>query len=89
MPLITWDEKYSVGIDEFDAHHKRLFSLINNLHEGILAGTGKEVLGKVLSELVNYTVYHFRAEESAFQKYGYQEMKAHKVEHDDLTKKSH
>lgn len=88
MPLMTWDEKYSAGIDEFDAHHKKLFSLINTLHDGILAGKGKEVLGQVLSELVNYTVYHFRAEEGAFQKYGYPEQRQHKAEHDDLTKKA-
>lgn len=41
----------------------------------------------MLSELVSYTLYHFRAEAGAFQKYGYPEQRQHKTEHDDLTKK--
>ena len=86
MALLTWDSKYSVNIGEIDAQHRKLFDLVNNLHDAMKSGQGKNVMGKILSELVDYTVYHFRTEEDLFQKHGYPGYLNHKKEHDDLTK---
>ena len=33
MPFIEWNEKYSVHIEEIDSQHKKIFSIINRLHE--------------------------------------------------------
>lgn len=88
MALMNWESKFSVGIKEIDDQHKKLFDLINSLHDAMKAGKGKDALGKVLIELVNYTVYHFGTEEKLFQKYAYPETTAHKKEHADLTKQA-
>ncbi|MBI3399334.1 MAG: hemerythrin family protein [Deltaproteobacteria bacterium] len=86
MPFMVWeDNKFSVNINHLDVHHKRLFSLVNDLYDAMKGGKAKEVLGKILTELINYTVYHFGAEEELFQKYGYPEYRQHKKEHEDLT----
>jgi len=85
MPLITWNDNYSVNISEIDSQHKKLIELINQLHEAMRVGKGKDILGKILGELVNYTVYHFGTEEKLFNKYGYHEFVKHKKQHDDLT----
>ncbi len=82
-----WDEKFSVKIGEIDSQHKKLFALINDLFDAMSAARGKDVLGTVLSELIEYTVYHFGTEERIFQQYGYPERINHKRAHDDLTGK--
>lgn len=81
MTLITWDQKYSVGIEAFDNQHKILIKLINDLYDAMKAGEAKDKLSSVLEELVQYTVTHFASEEKMFDKYGYPETKEHKEEH--------
>ena len=88
MALMNWESKFSVKIKEIDDQHKKLFDLINSLHDAMKAGKGKDALGKVLTELVDYTVYHFGTEEKLFQKYGYPETAAHKKEHEALKKQA-
>lgn len=85
MALITWNDQLSVNIGKIDLQHKKLVELINRLCETMQEGKGKEFLGKVLSELKDYTVYHFGTEEKLFQEYGYPGYQIHKKEHDDLT----
>lgn len=81
MPLIQWGPKYSVNIQEIDNQHQKLMALINQLYDAMTAGHGKDVLGKVLNELANYTVNHFAYEEKLFQQHAYPETAAHKAEH--------
>lgn len=86
MALITWNEQLSVNIGKIDLQHKKLVELINRLCDAMQQGKGKEALGNVLSELKDYTVYHFNTEEKLFQEHGYPRYQLHKKEHDDLTK---
>ncbi len=86
MPLFQWTPELSVNVKEIDNQHKQLVNLINLLHDSMKSGKGKDVMGKVLNDLTDYTVYHFGTEERLFQKYGYIEYPQHKKEHDDLTK---
>ncbi len=86
MPLFQWSQNLSVNIAEIDTQHKRLVDLINQLHDSMKEGKGKEALGKILKELTDYTVYHFSTEEKLFEKHGYPEGARHKKEHEDLTR---
>ncbi len=81
MALITWSNMFSVGVSEIDTQHKKLVELINQLNDAMQAGKGTDVLGKVLTELVNYTVYHFGYEEKLMGQYNYEDSPAHKDEH--------
>jgi hemerythrin len=85
MSLIQWAPKFSVNIKEIDQQHQKLMALVNELYDSMTAGHGKEALGKVLGELITYTVYHFATEEKLFQTHAYPETAAHKAEHDKLT----
>jgi hemerythrin-like metal-binding protein len=87
MAFIDWTDSLSVSVERFDAQHKRLVALINELHAGMRARKGKEAVDKVLDGLVEYTKTHFAAEEAAFDTYGYPEAPAHKKEHADLVAK--
>jgi hemerythrin len=50
-------------------------------------GKGKEVLSKIINELVSYATTHFALEEKYFEYYKYPETAAHKKEHADFVKK--
>ena len=81
MALITWNNMLSTGVTEQDNQHKKLIDLINQLNDAMQAGKGSEVLGKVLAELVNYTVFHFGYEEKLMAQHKYEDTPAHKAEH--------
>lgn len=88
MAFLEWAEKYSVNIKTIDDQHKNLIGILNNLHDAMKVGKGKDVMGNVLSELIDYTVYHFKTEEDLFQKYGYPDFNRHKKEHNELAQKA-
>ncbi|MEI7942079.1 MAG: bacteriohemerythrin [Candidatus Riflemargulisbacteria bacterium] len=86
MVLFEWNDNYLTNIKECDEQHKKLFGLINELHEKMKNGTGKDALERILSELLDYTAYHFLTEESLFETFDYPEKETHKKEHETLTK---
>jgi len=84
---ITWQEDMSVGVSEFDTHHKRIIALINKLQSSVAQDDGS-ITRDVLTEVSNYTLYHFFAEEELMDQYGYPGAEAHKKEHIELTSKT-
>jgi len=87
MALIAWTEKLSVGVAKIDKEHQGLVDLLNSLHDGMLAGQGKDALGPTLAKLVQYTERHFAGEEALFRLHAYPKAAEHKKEHDALTAK--
>ena len=87
MPLIEWNDAFSVDIQKIDEQHKKFFSLLNMLHDAIKHGKGEEVVGPVLKELQQYVIFHFKSEESWMELYHYPDMNKHKLEHEEGTKK--
>jgi len=89
MGFMDWNEKLATGVKECDDQHKKLVSLVNDLYDAMKQGKGKEVLDKMLDELVKYAGYHFTTEETLMTKYGYpaSELSAHKREHEAFKSK--
>jgi hemerythrin len=87
MPLFKWDSTYSVKVKRFDADHQQLFKILNELHDGMIAGRGQEVLQTVLNELLQYTEKHFASEEAVMKAAGYPQLQAHIDEHRNFTDK--
>ncbi len=85
MALVVWKDIYSVNVNEIDQQHKKLVAIVNELHDAMTIGKGKDVLGKVLGELIDYTLYHFATEEKYFDLYDYPESDHHKKQHKDLV----
>lgn len=81
MLLLKWDDSYSVGINEIDSQHKKLIELITQLNTAMSEGKGKDVLGKIINELISYTKTHFALEEKLFDKVKYADSFAHKGQH--------
>jgi len=87
MALLTWQDRYSVGIKQIDDQHKQLIAMINELNDAMLAGKGKEVLMTVLNKLAGYCVTHFSVEEKLFDTHAYPETIDHKDKHNKMTAK--
>ena len=85
MPLFEWTDNLSVGIEEFDNHHRHLIQLINRLYDSSGEGREQDTVGEVLTELSNYTLYHFFAEEDAMLRHGFPGLQEHRGEHLRLT----
>lgn len=85
MPLFTWQDSYSVGVDLIDHDHKLLVSLINQLNDAMETGQARDVVGSVLTVLVEYTETHFEREETLMRRGGYPKLDEHHLEHVKLT----
>jgi len=85
VAYLIWRNDLNTGIEVIDSQHKRIVDMINRLD---LAQTqGHAVVGKVIEELVDYTVSHFAFEESLMESAGYQFSRAHKRIHDLFIKR--
>jgi hemerythrin len=84
MPVLPWNQGFSVFIKKFDDQHKQLVNLINQLHDAMIVGKGREALGEILQSLAEYTSNHFRDEEMLMKLHGYDGYEDHKKEHNML-----
>ncbi|HEU0264647.1 MAG TPA: bacteriohemerythrin, partial [Geobacterales bacterium] len=84
MALLTWNDSYSVKISLFDDQHKKLIDMINDLHDAMKVGKGKEAMGVVLGRLADYTGNHFAAEEQKMKEHAFPGYEEHKKEHNLL-----
>lgn len=87
MALIVWNEKLSVGVPSIDAQHCVLVKSLNELHDAMLKGEGKNLTGPLLRNLLAYTRDHFSAEEAMMATANYPALAEHRIRHGDLTKK--
>jgi hemerythrin len=86
MPLIEWDDRFSVNIKEIDEQHKKWIDMLNALYDAMKQGKGREKLSDILEGLVQYTRIHFTTEERILERNGYPFFDGHKKIHDDMVK---
>ena len=87
MALVKWDASYSVKVKRCDDDHKKLFLLINDLHEAMLGGKGAARVQQVVKELADYAKGHFAAEEAFLEKTKYPALSSHRAEHQAFVKR--
>lgn len=58
MPLIEWNDSFSVNVSEIDFQHKRPVSMINELNDAMAKGKGKDTIGNIIDGLVSYATTH-------------------------------
>ena len=85
MALIEWNEGFETGHHAVDAQHKHLFSLVNDLNEGLMTGRGKEMMGTTLRAVASYVAEHFRSEEALMAELEYQGSSEHRRKHEELS----
>jgi hemerythrin len=87
VPLIPWNNKFTIEIDVIDDQHKNLFTIINSVYDMVRAGDGEAAVLDAVDKLIDYTKYHFEREEQLMKDIDYPRYEIHKVEHDNLTDK--
>lgn len=85
MALIEWTSQYSVNIPTIDTQHRKIFAMINELHDAMKAGQGNAAAPVVLRKLIAYTLEHFAAEEEMLTNAGYPQLAEHKAGHRKLA----
>jgi hemerythrin len=75
MNTFRWDRNFETGLANVDLQHHELVNLINRLGDLLTRNVlpSKEEMEAVFGELLAYTQYHFREEESLFQSAGLDE----------------
>jgi hemerythrin len=85
MALMTWNSRYSVGVQTLDEQHNVLFEILNDLHAAMMKGNAQSMTGSLLKTLLQYTRTHFTYEEGLLAKTTYPGLTAHRAQHRALV----
>jgi hemerythrin len=85
MASFHWTPDFTVGVEAFDAEHRKLVEVLAVMHEAMRLGRGREVSGRVLDELFRYIVAHFAHEERLMARHSYPDFERHSLFHRQLT----
>jgi len=81
METIVWKEEFNIGIQEIDLQHKHLVNLINAMNLLAINKSDYIEVEFVFNQLVEYTQYHFKAEEKHFSVLSETDKKLHSIQH--------
>jgi len=89
MARMEWHDDLNTGIDVIDRQHRRIVDYINQLEEVHIRHPFRPdpEAGRVINELVDYTLSHFGFEESLMEDSGYEFTRAHQKVHELFTKR--
>ncbi len=82
--MFKWQEAYSCNIKEIDMQHQKLFELGRKLNELISLQDEfdhYDEIMNILTQLKEYTIYHFGYEEKLMDKYQFDGLQKHQKEH--------
>lgn len=88
---VVWSDNFSVGHNTIDGQHKKLVDMLNEANDILDSVKDNQQafnsISHLLNELVEYSVYHFDAEEKIMQDYNYPGYPEHKEEHEKFKAK--
>lgn len=82
--------EYYTGIEFIDQEHAKLFSIANKAYDLLMNDfipDKYDYILEVISELKEYTQYHFNHEEEYMESIGYKRLLSQKVAHNDFIEK--
>ncbi len=82
--LLTWQNKFNIGIDEADRQHKKMLDMMNDVHIMSANKRSNQAIAQSLNALIDYTEIHFTWEEGLFSSYGYPQTEQHHNIHNKL-----
>jgi hemerythrin len=84
MAKLQWNDSLSVGVGFIDQQHKIWIQRYNALDDAIEIRQGPRELAETLGFLVDYTAFHFGAEEQYMANSNYPDIADHKTKHAEL-----
>jgi len=88
MPILKWDESYSVGVKVIDDEHRQLIAMINKAYDSVTNMEEDKVLGELVKDMCAYAMSHFATEDSLMNKYGYPAAERHIKMHENFAVKA-
>ena len=88
MAIISWEQKYSVGVEELDQHHKKLINMINELYFAMSQDRGQKLVNDIIKDMHDYAKMHFKVEEGYMKQAGYLGSLQHFREHEKFVEKA-
>jgi hemerythrin len=85
MDLFQWDDSFKLNIAKIDEQHEQLISLISELDDAVRMGTGGQLIGYVLQELIRYVGVHFVDEERLMMVHDFPGLADHRRMHDSYV----
>ena len=84
MAKIEWNDNLSVGIDVVDEQHKMLIQRLNDLSKAVEMKQGETEIMKTLEFMIDYTDFHFSAEEKHMAEQNYPGLDYQKKQHEEF-----
>lgn len=84
MQHIEWEDGFNIGIDEIDVQHQALVSIINGLADAIETRASSDIYKAIFNQLIDYTDYHFSAEEKYIRKLTKKDKRLHLLQHQNF-----
>ncbi|AQR93459.1 bacteriohemerythrin [Clostridium saccharoperbutylacetonicum] len=82
-------EEYKIGVEHLDEQHKKLFELADKaymlLKDDFTIDKYDKII-EIITELKEYTIFHFKSEEEYMESINYKRMFTQKIEHDKFIK---
>ncbi len=85
--LISFSKLFSLSIDKKLINHKKIIDAINELHDAMASGKGKDALEGILNGLASYANSHFASEEEEMVRHNYPDYEAHRGKHQAMLGK--
>jgi hemerythrin len=82
----VWHDAFSINVAQMDRDHMRLVEIANAIVEHLHRNADRNSLARLFDALVEYTQYHFAAEERLMLLYGYPATEGHCRSHRDLKR---
>ena len=83
-----WKDIPGIAEVDFDAHHKKLFDMADEIQNAMHEGSGDAILHEHLADMISFTRAHFIAEEQSMRAHNYRDLDKHKKEHDRLLQQT-
>jgi hemerythrin len=81
MAKIEWDESLSIGVKIIDEQHMMLIQRLSDLSKAIEMSQGEAETAKTLDFMIDYTDFHFAAEEKHMTEQNYPGLEEQKQQH--------
>ena len=89
IDIFPWNENFNTGLPIIDEQHQKLAQILNLLASHMADKTEIPALNLIFDELADYSVYHFKTEESIWHEYLADDLMEaeHKVVHSSFISK--
>ncbi len=84
MALLEWRDEFSVGDPAVDHEHRELIDMVNQTAGAITGEAAEAEIDRAFGDLLRGISAHFAHEERQMQTADYDQIEAHKDDHEDL-----